>query len=114
MSSDSDASEFERRINNRIDTIVENQAQFSEDMLMLKELQKQQAENISRHSEQIKQLTENILAVQTQVDSLITEMRDGFDKLILANEVTRDLAEKATRLAIQTSQRVTLLEEKPS
>jgi hypothetical protein len=40
------------------------------------------------------------------------EMRAGFDKLILANEVTRDLAHKAGHLAIQTSQRLSNLERR--
>lgn len=40
------------------------------------------------------------------------EMRDGFNKLILANEVTRDLASQVARLAIATSQRVTILEDR--
>ena len=39
-------------------------------------------------------------------------MRDGFNKLILANEVTRDLTQNVARLAIATSQRVTTIESK--
>jgi hypothetical protein len=45
-------------------------------------------------------------------DGLIHEMRDGFNKLILSNEVTRDLASQVARLAIATSQRVAVLEDK--
>lgn len=61
--------------------------------------------DIERHSEQIGQLTENVEAMRV-------EMRDAINNLIVANEVTRDLAEQTARLAIQTSQRVTDLGSK--
>jgi Mg-chelatase subunit ChlI len=76
-------------IERRIEFIIEQQAKFSTDIEQLKEVQAQQAENIN---------------------SLINEMREGFNNLILANEVTRKLAEDVARLAIATSQRVTNLE----
>jgi len=41
-------------------------------------------------------------------------MRDGFEKLILSNEVTRDFANKIARLEVQTSQRMTRLEDRVS
>ena|ERR1051325_10805303 len=80
-------------IERRIEFIIEQQAKFSADIEQLKEIQAQQAQNIN---------------------SLITEMREGFNNLIVANEVTRNLAEEATKLAIQTSQRVTRIEDKSS
>ena len=54
---------------------------------------------------QIRILAENIEA-QRQ------EMREVFEKLVLANEVTRELAVQIGSLAVQTSQRVTKLEER--
>jgi ABC-type transporter Mla subunit MlaD len=69
------------------------------------------SEQIGRHSGQIGQLTETVAATQSQIDSLVVEMREGFNNLIVANEVTRKLAEDVARLAIQTSQRVTNLEQ---
>jgi hypothetical protein len=80
-------------INRRMEFIIEQQAKFSTDIEQLKEIQTQQAENIN---------------------SLINEMREGFNNLIIANEVTRDLAEKAASLAINNSQRITAIEEKES
>ena len=80
-------------IERRIEFIIEQQAKFSADIEQLKEIQAQQAQNIN---------------------SLVTEMREGFNNLIVANEVTRNLAEEATKLAIQTSRRVTRLEDKSS
>ena len=69
------------------------------------------SEQIDRHSEQIAQLTETVAAMQSQIGSLVVEMREGFNNLIVANEVTRKLSEDVARLAIQTSQRVTNLEQ---
>ena len=58
-------------------------------------------------SADIERLTENVTAMQS-------EMREGFNNLIIANEVTRKLAEDVARLAINNSQRITKLEEKAS
>jgi hypothetical protein len=58
-------------------------------------------------SAEIGQLTE-------AVSTMRTEMREGFENLILANEVTRKLSEDVARLAVQNSQRITRLEEKAS
>jgi L-aminopeptidase/D-esterase-like protein len=45
------------------------------------------------------------LGVLTEtVSSIIVEMREGFSNLIIANEVTRDLASQAAKLAIATLQ----------
>jgi hypothetical protein len=63
--------------------------------------------DIERHSEQIAQLTQSVEAMRV-------EMHEGFNNLILANEVTRKLSEDVARLTIQNSQRITKLEEKAS
>jgi uncharacterized protein YgbK (DUF1537 family) len=80
-------------IQRQIEFIIEQQAKFSVDIEQLKEVQAQQARNI---------------------DSLVSEMREGFNNLIVANEVTRKLSEDVARLAVQNSQRITRLEEKAS
>ena len=82
----------------RIEFIIEQQARFSTDIEQLKEAQAKQTENIDK-------LTENVSAMQV-------EIREAINNLIVANEVTRDLAEKATILAINNSQRITNLEGK--
>ena len=68
--------------------------------------------DIERHSEQIGKLIEAVASTQSQLDSVITEMRDGFNHLIVASEATRDLANKVASLEVQTSQRVTGLEKR--
>ena len=90
--------EFERRFQNHVEFMLEQQAKFSTDIEQLKEIQAKQADSIDR-------LTENVAAMQV-------EMREAINNLIIANEVTRDLAEKATILAINNSQRITNLEGK--
>jgi hypothetical protein len=52
--------------------------------------------------------------VSADIEQLTAEMREGFNNLIVANEVTRRLAEDVARLAVQNSQRITKLEERTS
>src|SRR5438128_6954937 len=89
----------------QMDFILKQQATFNADIEQLKDVQKQQSVNIDKLATVVQTLAE-------QIDSIITEMRDNFDKLILANEVTRDFANKIASLEVQTSQRVTGLERR--
>ena len=70
---------------------------------------KQQAANIDKLAAVVQALAES---TRLQIDSIITEMRDSFDKLILSNEVTCDFANKIAALEPQTSQRVSGLERR--
>ena len=99
------------------------QAKFSVEIEQLKETQKQQGENIRLlfESTMVMQSQSEGIMSQAEADraatrelfnSMVVEMRGGFDKLILGNEVTRDLANKVAALEIQTSQRVTNLEHR--
>ena len=45
-----------------------------------------------------------------QLEAYRLETREAINNLIIANEVTRDLAERVAKLSISTSQRVTALE----
>jgi hypothetical protein len=80
----------------QMDFILKQQATFNTDIEQLKDVQKQQAVNIDKLATVVQTLAE-------QIDSIITEMHDGFDKLILANEVTRDFVNKIASLEVQTS-----------
>ena len=53
---------------------------------------------------------EQMEAYRGQLEAYRQETREAINNLIIANEVTRDLAEKVATLAITTSQRVTALE----
>ena len=99
-----------------IEFLLEHHAKLSTDLDKLKELQAQTTTDIQA-------LTANMVRLEAQADADRREMREGinnfreemresFDKLILANEVTRDLAQNVARLAVATSQRVTTIENK--
>ena len=112
------------KIQRQIEFIREHQAKFSEDIERLKEVQTRQTENIDKLfetttslsetttslSETTTSLFETTTSTQAHLDSVISEMRDGFNKLILSNEITRDFANKIASLEVQTSQRMTKLE----
>jgi len=106
-------------IQKALEFLLTQHTKVSTDISRLEAAQAQTAESLQLLTGKMIDLTDNVHRLEGQmeglgekVDSIITEMRDGFDKLILANEGTRDLAEKAAQLAINTSQRVTRLEEK--
>jgi archaellum component FlaC len=99
-------------IQSQIEFILEHQAKFSEDISQLREaigelkdVQKQQGENIDR-------LTADVQLLAQAVEINRAETREAIDNLIISNEVTRKLAEDVARLAIQTNQRVTGLDQR--
>jgi hypothetical protein len=97
----------QEQIENTIQFLVDNQAKFHSDLELLKENVQGIAKNQERTGQQIQALTANVEAMRL-------EMREAFDNLIIANEVTRNLAEQIGKLAVSTSQRVTKLEEQNS
>ncbi|MFL6277417.1 MAG: hypothetical protein ACJ74G_19705 [Blastocatellia bacterium] len=97
-----------------IEFLLNHHAQFSADISGLKEVQRQQAENIDKLTAIVEaiheEMREGFEKLTANVEAMREEMHYGFDKLILANEVTRRLTEEVAQLAVQTSQRVTGLE----
>lgn len=92
-----------------IEFLLNHHPKVSSDIEGLKEAQKITAANIAslvQHAETDRR------EMRETFHSVAEEMRGGFNKLILSNEVTRDLCSQVARLAIQTSQRVTVLEDK--
>ena len=101
----------------QMDFIIEQQARFSADIEELKEVQKQQTANLDRLTTDVQALTTDVQSLTTDVQALtqIVEVnhedtREAFNNLIIANEVTRNLAENVAKLVIALSQRVTALE----
>lgn len=86
-----------------IQFLIEHHARMSTDIKRLKETQERTAANLET-------LAESVSRLEAQAEANLQEMRDAMDKLILSNEVTRDLANQVARLAATTSQRVTALE----
>ncbi len=104
-------------IERKMELIIEQQATFAVDIAQLKELQRKQAASIDKLTDDLRGTRELldrvIIEMHERFDSMVTEMRDGFNNLIVANEVTRKLAEDVGRLAIATTHRVAELESKP-
>ena len=70
--------------------------------------------NIEALTRTVVELAESVSRLEAQAESDRYATRDALDKLILSNEVTRDLTNQVARLAVATSQRVNALEESRS
>lgn len=68
---------------------------------------------VSNLSETVSHLSETVARHEAQAESDRQETRHAINNLIIANEVTRKLSEDVAKLALSTSQRVTLLENRP-
>jgi phosphoenolpyruvate-protein kinase (PTS system EI component) len=115
----------QQQMENTIQFLVENQSKFHSDLELLKENVQTIAENQKHTDEQIRALTksqqeayERMQTLTERVDDVVgvvdvmrLELRQSFDNLIIANEVTRNLAEQIGKLAVNTSQRLAKLEE---
>jgi chromosome segregation ATPase len=93
-----------------IQVLIEHHARVSTDIEGLKEAQQRTTVNIEALTRTVGELAESVSRIGAQAESDRQEMRDAIDKLILSNEVTRDLANQIGHLAVATSQRVTALE----
>ncbi|HXU40443.1 MAG TPA: hypothetical protein VN937_29070 [Blastocatellia bacterium] len=92
-----------------IEFLVHNQAKNTSDIMLTNEVVNRLAEAVAQDRvENRAQLAAN----REQLEAYRQETREHINNLIIANEVTRDLAEKVAKLAITTSQRVTVLESK--
>jgi chromosome segregation ATPase len=103
-------------IQRQIEFILEHQAKFSEDIGELraaigelKDVQKRQGETVDQI---ISEMESDRRETRDVLHSVLSEMREGFNNLIVANEATRDLANKVASLEVQTSQRATALEQR--
>jgi len=101
----------------QMDFIIEQQARFSADIEELKEVQKKQAANLDRLTTDVQSLTtdvqsltQSVTVMQSEMEANREEAREAFNNLIIANEVTRNLAENVAKLVIALSQKVTALE----
>jgi hypothetical protein len=92
-----------------IESLINHHAKVSSDIEGLKEAQMKTAANIASL---VKQAEADRRETRETFHMLTEEMREGFNKLILSNEVTRDLSNQVARLAIETSQRVSVIEDK--
>ncbi len=78
MSSESD---FERRITSRIETIVEKQAQFSEDMLKLDMRLDKLTEGLEAHSTHLRNLTDALLSLTNIVERQDEQIKQNSEQI---------------------------------
>jgi chromosome segregation ATPase len=114
----------DENIKRQLEFIVEHQAKFSLDIAQLNENQSRLEQSIERLTRNVESLTSRVDSLTSHVEALTAdvqsltgivasmqdEMRDGFNNLILANEVTRELANNIGKLAVSNSKRITILE----
>ncbi|HKQ09225.1 MAG TPA: hypothetical protein VJ464_29145 [Blastocatellia bacterium] len=108
----------------QMDFILSQQATFSSDMVELKSRIDQQGSNIDKLAGVVAQLAETIEAqreAQRQeserlaetIEAQRQETQFAINNLIIANEATRELANRAAELAFNTSRRLTAHENQP-
>lgn len=113
----------QEEIEQTIHFILDQQAKNSVDISMLKDAQTSTDRHITALTDIVASLTESVRTMEVQFEldrkefrevmaAAKDEVRDAINNLIIANEVTRDLANKIGNLAVNTSKRVTLLEQK--
>ena len=94
-----------------IQFLIESQGKFLADIESLKESQQQTDAQIEALTKIQQNTDQQIRILAENVEAMRLEMREAFDQLMMANEVTRELAVQIGSLTVQTSQRVTKLEE---
>jgi DNA-binding protein YbaB len=92
----------------------EAQQRSQEAQQRAQETQARTAANLDSLTGIVVDLTQNVSRLEVQAEVSREESRDAFNKLILGNEITRDLAQKVASLAIETAQRVTTIEDRLS
>jgi hypothetical protein len=102
----------QEQIEKTIQFLLENQTKFRSDLEIMKEAQQRTDAQIRALVESQQTLTERVDDVVGAVDVMRGQLRESFDNLILTNEVTRELTVQIGSLVVQTSQRLTRLEER--
>lgn len=88
------------------------QVQFDERLSKTEQVQAKTANDLQLFTGKVLEMTEAVSSTQSQLDSAIDKMREGFNKLIAANELTSSLIERLTLLEVQNSKRLTAVEQR--
>ena len=100
------------KVTESVRRLGEVQANTSIELQRLGEAQANTSNDMQILTGKILELTDAVSRIEMQAETDRQEMREAINNLIVANEVTRSLAEDVARLAINTNQRVTDLESK--
>ncbi|HST22799.1 MAG TPA: hypothetical protein VLR90_16870 [Blastocatellia bacterium] len=98
------------RVREVVERLSESHVKSLEDMQEMRQSQVKMANDVQLLTGKIIDLTDSVTRLEAQSEADRAEMREGFNNLIIANEVTRKLAEDVAKLAIATSQRISNLE----
>jgi len=83
----------------QMDFIISQQATFSSDMIELKSRMDQQGSNIDRLAGVVERLAETVEAQRQSVEAQRQETQYAINNLIIANEATRELANRVAEVA---------------
>lgn len=98
------------RVREVVERLSESHVKSLEDMQEMRQSQVKMSNDVQLLTGKIIDLTDSVTRLEAQSEADRAEMREGFNNLIIANEVTRKLAEDVAKLAIATSQRISNLE----
>jgi chromosome segregation ATPase len=82
--------EFETRINNRLEAIIENQAQFSEDMLKMQQQQARFSEDMLKMQEAIAGLIQVARMHDEQIDRNSEQIKENGGQIKEINESLKE------------------------
>ncbi|MGH9765125.1 MAG: hypothetical protein ACREDR_38245 [Blastocatellia bacterium] len=98
-------------LKHQMDFILKQQAIFSSDMVEMKNRLDQANVRAQQQGENIDKLAVIVQQLADAAEVNRQEMRQAIENLIVGNEATRDLANRAAQLAINVSQHIALHEQ---
>ncbi|MBI4749672.1 MAG: hypothetical protein HY774_14385 [Acidobacteria bacterium] len=99
-------------LNRKMEFIIEQQAQFTVDIQLLKEAQATTNASIAQLTKDVLMLADTQSQMQEQAEVDRQEMRDGINQMISIAEEMRNLARGLVTAQIGTSQRVSKVEDR--
>jgi hypothetical protein len=102
------------RVREVVEQLSESHIKSLDEMREMRQVQVQTASDVHLLTGKIIDLTDNVSRLEVQGEADRAEIREAINNLIVANEITRKLNEDVARLVVQTSQRVTGIDQRVS
>ncbi|MFL6212949.1 MAG: hypothetical protein ACJ74J_03545 [Blastocatellia bacterium] len=100
------------RVREVVGQLSESHIRSVDEMQEIRRTQAQTANDMQLLTGKVIELTDNVSRLEAQGETDRAEIREAINNLIIANEVTRKLAEDVGRLVVQTNRRVTDLDQR--
>lgn len=100
------------RVRDVVERLSESHVQSLDEMREMRQAQVKTASDVQLLTGKIIDLTDSVLRLEAQGEADRAEIREAINHQVVANEVTRKLAEDVARLVVQTSRRVTGLDQR--